>query len=357
VKYRLTISTIILSTLALTACEQEREAMPPAVPVRTEAAKRASFTPSLTLLGVVRAAQSIPLAAQQRGAIRYPQRFANGLQTGARVSRGELIAAVENLDVKAAQTEARLEMEAAAADFERAQRSYKVGVISQAEHEEKHVRATLAKERFNAASTRLSTLRVIAPASGTLVVTKLYPAGSVVDASATLAEIATAGAPLVESSVAASERPLLRPGLPVTFTARGTPAWNGSGRIEEVAAVVGESGTSRVVASLAQNGTLPPPGTGVEVTVRMEPRGSVLTVPEDAVVAGTEGPALFVAATSEGSFNRFRVKRVPVVTGGRANGRIEITSGLHDGDRVVISGVDAMTDDAIAAEVSDKGSR
>ena len=67
---RLTISTIFTSILALTACEQEREAMPPAVPVRTEVAKRASFTPSLTLLGVVRAAQSIPLAAQQRGAIR-----------------------------------------------------------------------------------------------------------------------------------------------------------------------------------------------------------------------------------------------------------------------------------------------
>ncbi|MEA2164161.1 MAG: rane fusion protein multidrug efflux system [Thermoanaerobaculia bacterium] len=353
----LTIISLVLSIVALAACEREREAMPLAVPVRTEVAARTSFTPALTLLGVVRAAQSIPLAAQQRGAIRYPSRFANGLQTGAHVSRGELIAAVENLDVTAAQTEARLEMEAAAADFERAERSYKVGVISQAEHEEKRVRATLAKERYNAASTRLSTLRVVAPSSGTLVVTKLYPAGSVVDASATLAEIATAGAPLVESAVAASERPLLHPGLPVTFAARGTPAWSGGGRIEEVAAVVGESGTSRVVASIAQSATFPPPGTGVEITVRMEPRGSVLTVPEDAIVAGTEGPALFVAATSEGSFNRFRVKRVPVVTGGRANGRIEITSGLHDADRVVTSGVDALTDDAIAAEVSDKGVR
>jgi RND family efflux transporter MFP subunit len=354
---RLKFSAVVVSLLALAACEREREGMPPAVPVRTELAKRTSFTPTVTLLGVIRAAQSIPLAAQQRGTIRYPHRFANGLQTGARVTRGELLAEVENLDVNAAQTEARLEMEAAAADFERAQRSYKVGVISQAEHEEKRVRATLAKERYNTASTRLSTLRVIAPASGTLVVTKLYPAGSVVDAAATLAEIATAGAPLVESSVAASERALLRPGLTVTFAARGTPAWSGSGSIAEVAAVVGESGTSRVVATITQGGTLPPPGTGVEVTVQMEPRGSVLSVPEDAIVAGTEGPALFVASTSEGSFARFHVKRVPVVTGGRAGGRVEITSGLHDGDRVVVSGVDSLTDDTIAAEVNDKAAQ
>lgn len=345
---------VVMSMLVFVACAPEREAIQPAVPVRTELAKRTSFTPSVTLLGVVRAAQSIPLAVQQRGAIRYPNRFANGLQTGAHVTRGELLAAVENLDVNAAQTEARLEMEAAAADFDRAQRSYKVGVISQAEHEEKRVRATLAKERYNAASLRLSTLRVIAPASGTLVVTKVYPAGSVVDASATLAEIATAGAPLVESAVAASERALLRPGLNVSFATRGTPLWTGVGSIAEVAGVVGEGGTSRVVATITPGSSLPPPGTGVEVTVQLAPRGSVLSVPEDAIVAGTEGPALFLAATSEGSFAHFHVKRVPVVTGGRASGRVEITSGLHDGDRVVVSGVDSLTDDAIAAEVVDK---
>jgi multidrug efflux system membrane fusion protein len=351
---RRSLSAVALLLLTFISCDREREGMPPAAPVRTELAKRASFTPALTLLGVVRAAQSIPLAAQQRGTIRYPHRFAGGLQTGARVARGELIAEVVNADLNAAQTEARLEMEAAAADFERAQRSYKVGVISQAEHEEKRVRATLERERYNAASERLSTLRVVAPAAGTLVVTKVYPAGSVVDSASTLVEIVTSGAPLVESSVAASERALLRPGLPVTFNVRGTPAWSGSGQISEVAAVVGENGTSRVVATITQTGSLPPPGTGVEITAQLEPRGSALTVPEDAIVPGTDGPALFIAATSEGAFNRFHVKRVAVVVGGRANGRVEILSGLHDGDRVVISGVDALADDAIATEVSDK---
>jgi RND family efflux transporter MFP subunit len=341
----------LLLAMALAACERARFESNAAVPVRTEVARRAAFTPTLTLLGVVRAAQSIPLTALQHGAISYPRRFAGGLQTGARVSRGELIAEVANDDLRAAQTEARLEMDAAAADFERAERSFKLGVISSAEYAERRVRATLAKERFNAASKRLTTLRVVAPDSGTLVVTKVYPAGSVVDPANILGEVATAGAPHVESSVAASERPELRIGLPVTFAARGAPVWSGTGRIAEVAAVVGESGTSRVVASIAPSGPTPPPGTGVEVTVQMEPRGA-LTVPEDAIVAGADGPAVFVVATTEGSFNRFRVKRVAVVTGGRANGRIEITSGLHDGDRVIVSGVDALTDDALASEAS-----
>jgi len=374
-----TFRTIALFAIAaLTACERDDFQPPPATPVRTEVARRAAFTPTLTLLGVVHAAQSIPVVPQQRGTIRYPQRFANGLQTGARVSRGEVIAYVENDDVRAMQNEARLEMDAAASDFERAERSHKVGVISGDEHESRRVRAILAKERYLAASKRVATLQLAAQVSGTLVVARVVPAGSLVDPTIILAEIATAGAPLVESAVAASERPLLNPGLPVTLTARG---WKGAGRIAEVAAVVGESGTSRVVATIDGSAGVspagpaasrrppgrrdgaqpaggdagaPPPGTGVEVVVQLEPRASVLTVPEDAIVAGVDGAALFVAAASEGSFNRFRVKRVAVATGGRANGRVEIVSGLHDGDRVVVGGVDALADDALASEVSDK---
>lgn len=347
------ISAVVAALLMFTACAREQEEPAPATPVRTEVARRANFTPTLTILGVIRAAQSIPLATQQRGTIRYPHRFANGLQTGARVSAGEVIAEIDNDDLQAAQTEARLEMEAATADLDRAERSYKVGVIAATEYDARRTRAILAKEHFNAASKKMSTLRVTSPASGTLVVGKVFPAGSVIDGSTVLAEVATGGAPLVESAVAASERSLLRPGLPVTFIARGMPAWQGSGRIAEVAAVVGESGTARVVASITPSDPMPPPGTGVEVAVQRESRGAVLTVPEEAIVAGLDGPALFVAAGSEGA-NRFRVKRVAVVTGGRANGRVEIASGLHDGDRVVVSGVDTLTDDAVVSEVSGK---
>src|SRR5262245_14754684 len=153
-------SLVLLAPLALMACEREPMPQAPSVPVRTEVARRTAFTPTITLLGVVRAAQSIPLTAPQHGTIRYPRRFAGGLQTGARVARGELIAVIENDDLKAAQTEARLQMEAAAADFERAERSFQQGVISSAEYASRRVQATLAKERYAAASKRLSTLSV-----------------------------------------------------------------------------------------------------------------------------------------------------------------------------------------------------
>jgi len=348
------IPLVAMVLLPLSACEREMSEAPAVVPVRTEAAHGTSFTPALTLLGVVRASESIPITSQQRGTIRYPPRFANGLQTGVHVTRGEFIAEVRNEDLHSEQTEARLTMDGAAADYDRARRSYREGVISSAELDSRRLRADVERERYRAASQRLATLRLVAPATGTLVVKKLYPGGSAVEASTALAEITTAGPPMVESAVAASERAALRPGLAVTFASRGNPPWRGAGHISEVASVLDESGTSRVVAVINGGEQTPPPGTGVEMSVQLPARASVLTVPEDALVAGAEGPAVFIAANAQGSLNRFRVKRVSVTTGGRANGRIEITSGLHDGDRVVVSGAEALSDESLATDAGEK---
>lgn len=324
------------------------------VPVKTEVAKRSEFAPQLTLLGVIRAGESIPLTARQRGVITYPRRFTAGLRTGERVTRGEAIAEIHNEQVTFAQTQARLQLDAATGDFERVKRSHDAGLVSAAEFSASQLRASLAHETFAAASREVATLRLVAPASGTLVVTKPYAAGTLVEAASVLADLVTNGAPVVESSVAASERSLLRPDQNVKLTARSSPPWSGSARIAEVASVVDAAGTSRVVASIDKSAhSVPPPGSGVELQVELDHRTDVLTVPEDALVAGADGPAVFVAASGEGRAGMFRVKRMRVETGGRANGRVEITSGLHDGDRIVISGADSLADETVVTEAKE----
>ena len=60
--------------------------------------------PTITLLGVVRPARSIPLVAVSGGTVHYPRRFESALQTGAQVARGELVAEIRNDDVLFAQT-------------------------------------------------------------------------------------------------------------------------------------------------------------------------------------------------------------------------------------------------------------
>lgn len=344
---------ILTIALLIAGCQREQEAPAAGIPVRMEVAKRSDFTPSLTLLGVIRAAQSVPVAAQQRGIIGYPPRFAGGLRTGERVAAGETIAVVRNDQVQFAQTQARLQRDALVAEYERVKRSHDAGLVSAAEYSAAQLRAALARETYENAVREVALLRITAPAAGTLAVTKPYAPGSVVEPANVLAEIVSGGAPVVESNVAAAERALLRPALAVHFTGRLSPSWSGSGRITEVAGVVDAAGTARVVSSIDGGNGVPPPGTGVELQVALDRRNDVLTVPEEALVAGGDGPALFVAGTAEGRA-AYRVKRVRVETGGRGGGRIEITSGLRDGDRVVISGADALADDAMVTEAKEE---
>ena len=342
---------ILCAAAALSGCRTEvvdRETT--ATPVRTELAKRAAFAPTIALIGVVRASETVPLVALKAGSIAYAQRFARGLRTGESVRAGEIIAEIRNDQSDFATRQARLEMDAAAADFDRSKRSYEQGVVSSAEYSTYKVRAQLARERYAASQKDATRQSVVAPRAGHLVVMQPIANGVEVAAGTKLADIASGGVPIVESSVAAADREQLRPGLAVRLT---HGAWKGEGKIAEVASVIDAAGTARVVITVTK-GDAPPPGTGVDAEVELEVRPDVLSVPEDALVAGSEGPALFIVGAAEGWRNTFRARRVDVETGGRAGGRIEVRSGLRDGDRVVVTGVDALSEGTSIVEAESK---
>jgi RND family efflux transporter MFP subunit len=348
---RTSLLFICAAAAALTSCHDDnvdREIA--ATPVRTEVAKRAEFAPTLALIGVVRASETIPVIALKEGAIAYARRFGGGLRTGETVRAGEVIAEVRNDQSESVTRQARLEMEAARADFDRAKRSYEQGVVSSAEYSSYNVRAQLARERFIASQKDATRQTIAAPRGGRLVVLQPVANGVEVAAGTKLADIASGGVPIVESSVAAADREQLRPGLVVRLS---HGAWKGEGKITEVASVIDAAGTARVVIAMTK-GDAPPPGTGVDLEVELERRPDILSVPEDAIVAGSEGPAVFVVGTAENWRNTFRVKRVDVETGGHAAGRVEVRGGLRDGDRVVITGVDALSEGTMITESESK---
>jgi RND family efflux transporter MFP subunit len=348
----LALSLLALSFLGLAACQPERFEPPAPTPVRVEALQRSDFAPTIALVGTVRAAQTVALTASQRGTVTLAPRFANGLRTGESVRAGELIATVANDQVAFARTQAHLQMQAALASHELVERSFRDGIVSGADFTSSSLRAQLARETYAAAQREAGELRITAPIAGRLVVRNNVASGAKLDPGVVLADVAAGGAPVVEAAVAAGDRELLRPGQTVRL--EGPGGWKGSGKIAEVASVIDAAGTARVVASIdvgrGFSPSAPVPGTGVDLHVELDRRADVLTVPDDAIVAGAEGPAVFVLALNEGLQRSYRVKRADVETGGRANGRVEVKSGLRDGDRVVVSGADALTDDALVSE-------
>jgi RND family efflux transporter MFP subunit len=340
--------------LALTACGQAPAAVPeepPASPVRIEVAKRATFQPELTVLGVVRPAGLAEVTVPVGGRVRYPGRFAGGLVSGVEVRAGEVLARLSLQDAEAGLAEARVRLEAAQTELARHHRAFDAGVEAAATLSSYKAEADLARNRVAAAEGRLGRLALRAPLSGRLIVDQRVPAESEVAAGTLLARIAAGGALRVEGRAAAADRDRLHPGLAVRFAPPGgAPA--GSGVLREVAPMVDAGGTVSVVAEVTDPTGLPAPGEGVELRVDLDRHEQALTVPEEALVLAEEGSAVFVAERGHGGFI---AKRKAVEAGARGNGRIEVLRGLSPGDKVVVGGAALLTDGDPVAAVEEPG--
>jgi len=341
----------LLSLIFATACSPAPASVPdeaPAVPVRLEKVTRDTFQPTLSVLGVVRPAETAEVAVTAGGRLRYPPRFAGGLSSGTEVRAGEVLARISLQDAESSLAEERLHLRVAESELARHRKAFEAGVEAAVEVAHAEAEAELARGRVAAAEGRLSRLDLRAPVSGRLLVERRVPPESEVTAGLVLARIAAGGAPEIEARAAAADRDLLRPGLKVRFVAPGVRDPQGEGVIREVSPVVEAAGTVPLVVRVSDPLGLPAPGEGVELRIGLDARPETITVPEDALVAGESGVAVFVADRSRG---RITAKRQLVETGARGDGRVEILRGLSAGDRVVTGGASLLADGDPIAEV------
>ncbi|MGC9451258.1 MAG: efflux RND transporter periplasmic adaptor subunit [Oceanipulchritudo sp.] len=79
------------------------------------------------------------------------------------------------------------------------------------------------------------------------------------------------------------------------------------------------------------------PGQFARLSVVLETVADALTVPVEAILAGTRGTKSIFTVDAGGI-----ARRIEVETGFEQDGRVLIKSGLHPGDRVIVSGVEAV---------------
>ncbi|HXI12402.1 MAG TPA: efflux RND transporter periplasmic adaptor subunit [Thermoanaerobaculia bacterium] len=351
------IMSLVMMTSLLIRCgggSAEREPQPP-FPIRSEVVAPAEFRPSLTVLGTVHPSETISITSSSGGTISYPARFRSGLRTGERVSAGEVLAILENESSRAHLEEAQLQAEERNLELERSRRSFQQGIIAQAELSREEVASRMAGQRLASAERQAKRLLLRASRAGYLIVNTQYPDRTELAPQIELAQIAVGGRPRVIGFVAAADRAKLRRGQSVRFLS-GSSLAAAEGSLSEVATVVDLNGTAKIVANATESSSLPAPGEGVEMQIALDTLPSSLTIPEEALVLGSGGAAVFVVQERRGFSGGNRVKRVTVQTGGHGGGRVEITAGLARGDRVVVSGAAFLTDGAPVTEAPDTSS-
>ena len=324
--------------LLLTACAAEKEEevkQTDPIPAAVSPASPAAETEIITSAGTVRLRRETELGfttAGQVATVRYDE--------GDRVRKGAVLAALDTSTVSADLEAARAEQDRAEAQHERMTSLFADGWVTKAQVEQSEAAMRASRASVQASRFASNTSRIIAPGNGILL-TRNIDAGQIVAAGQTVMIFGETGKGFllrVPMTDAVASR--VRVGMPAQVT---IPAVQ-EGPIDAIVAEKDgradpRTGTFDVGFLLPASDRLRSGQLGsVDIQVA---RGvnSAISIPSTALFGIRSGEGLVFAVDKEN-----RVKQRAVVIGSLHDDRIEIASGLKEGDLIVTRGVEDLRD-------------
>jgi multidrug efflux system membrane fusion protein len=317
------------------------------VPVTVRDVGTADVEDRVVVTGTLRAPETVSLRAETSGTLRLAKR-ADGrrLVEGDRVQAGAVIAEITGEDVRLASRldATRQRYEAAQRDHESAKRLHAEGLTS--ELELRNAETVLADAKLEWERSRLTEdrSRLVTPISG--VILRLgrddsgqpVGEGQLVAQGYEVARIAPIDALIADVDLVGPDVARVEPGMPARVRHHAWDDRRFDGRVLRLAPALDPT-TRTLRAEIATNNQerLLRPGMFVEVSVVTERREGVPVVPREAV---TERGGTKVVFVLDGQ----KVAQRDVVPGLGDDDVVEIREGLSPGDRVVVRGLETLTD-------------
>ena len=310
---------------------QTRRNITPTVEVQTVA--RGSIAREVTMAGSIEPVRTVGVNSQLGGAL-----TTLSAQEGDIVRAGAVLARMDDRELAAQLTAAEASLQVAEASFQRAEQLRERKVITLPEYERERTGVAAARAQVEQLRTRIGYATVKAPVSG-VITEKNVEAGDVVGNNARLFSIADVSELVVRVGVSELDVVELRQNDPVRITLDALRNRELRGRIRRVFPA-GDPQTRLVPVEVVldrESARAARPGFLARVTFALSSRNDVLLLPVGAVLGGQGAQAVFVVDNNT-------VMRRTVTTGLTSQGRVEIVSGLEEGDQVVVVGNNSLRD-------------
>lgn len=271
-----------------------------------------------------------------------------GFDDGAFVRRGQVLAVLAQGEESASLSEAQARAREAEQHLNRLESLRAHGFVTQSSLDAQRAQAAQGRAQVAGAQASIGKRVITAPFAGYASLRNIS-AGAVVNSGSAIVTISDISTIKLDFTTPETVLAALRPGLPIEATSAAYPDTPFRGAISTIDPVIDAQSRAVTVRARLPNadGRLKP-GMLMTVSVGTAPRQS-LSVPELAVVG--EGDQRFVFVADKG-----KAKRVPVKTGVRLNGRVEILSGLSPGQPVVTEGVVKVSDGTVVRIAGQPGS-
>jgi membrane fusion protein, multidrug efflux system len=250
---------------------------------------------------------------------------------GQYVPRGAVIAELVRSEQGANLREGQARLREAQLQLARLKQLQTRGFATRSRVDEQQALVDIARAETLQADSQIADRIIRAPFPGWLSLRRIS-AGTVVNAGTTIVTIVDHSKIKLDFTVPETFLPALKPGLEISASAAAFPGERFRGRIASIDPVLDPVTRSATARAILPNPDLRlRPGMLMTVDVQ-SPSRQALTVPELAVIG--EGSGAFVWKVDADN----EAARVQVQAGTRRDGRVEIVSGLAEGDRVVSEG-------------------
>ncbi len=310
--------------------------MPPAV-IAAETVQREHWQPGIGAVGSLVATQGVLVASEIAGQVK-----AIHFESGTVVQAGAELVTLDD-DVDRAELAGLLaEKRLTEIQFERAKKLLKDKTISRSEYDQAEAGLDSAAAQVASQRARIDKKHIRAPFSGQLGIRKV-DLGQYLAAGDTIVSLQANDPIYVDYSLPERYLNDLSVGQTVEVRVQAHPDQVFTGTISAISPRI-ETGTRSVPvrATLVNPQLLLRTGMFAEVNTLLPPRDNVLTLPEQAVSYNPYGNSVFVVEEKDGG--QF-VQRRQIETGAVRNGRVEVVSGLQEGDLVVTNGHNKLRND------------
>ena len=299
-----------------------------ALPVAASPVVRRDLARSVVVAGAVEPVRLIGVNSQTSGTV-----MTVNAEEGDRVVTGQLLAELDGREAEAQLARAQALLKSATNKFARDSQLHASTIITDAEYEASRTAVTVARSDAQLWETRRAFTRITAPSAG-IVVSKQIEAGSAVSPNQRMFDLADVSLLVVRVQLSELDVVHVTRGADVHVRLDAYPDARLEGHVRRV--FPSADPASRLVPVEVALGRRPAgvearPGFLARVEFALDRRTQALAVPASAV--GVTNAGTFVYVVEEDT-----LAQKPVTLGVTVEGWVEVTDGVHEGERVVISG-------------------
>ena len=306
---------------------------------------KTSVTDEAVASGTLRANETVTLRSEVAGRV-----VRLGFTDGARVSKGVILVALDSSLSTAEAEQARAELSLSKANFDRTAELAQRNFVSASAKDQAAANLKVQEARLKLAEAKLAKSDIRAPFNGVMGLRNLSP-GDFVKDGADLAIIEDLSTMKVDVRLPERYFGRVKPGMPILLTLDSMPGKTFKAKLTAIDAQIDANGRSLLARGQLAN----PDGalrTGMFARARLVLRENpeALVIPEEALIP--QGAEVFVYRVDAG-----KAQRIAVKPGLRTDGKVEILSGLSEGDQVVTAGQLRLQRDGQEVRVIDPSKR